>query len=602
MKAKKTPGHARATAIAAALACAFGAFTLQAWAQSSQPNLHKPGEIRFAENRLLVQPRVGLSVQEFDKKLKAHGARRVREIPNINVHVVELPRMANERAVAQMLRSDRHIKFAEVDELLAPSGTPNDPQLGSAWHLPAIAAPQAWDRSVGAGVTIAILDSGVDPSHPDLAGSLVPGYNIVNGNSDTRDVFGHGTKVAGAAAMIGNNLVGGTGVAYNARIMPVRVAESDGSAYVSAMANGIIWAADNGARVANLSFRNVCLHSTILSAAQYMRGKGGVVTGSAGNTGVAESIPASDAITCVAAIDSADNKASFSSYGTYVDVAAPGVGIYTTTNGGGYGSVSGTSFSAPVTAGVYALMMAANPSLSPSQLDNALFSTASDLGAAGKDPYFGYGRVNAAAAVGTTGADTGDGTAPSVSISAPVAGTKVRGLVPVDVRASDDVGLSRVEFYADGTLVGSDTLTPYGFSWDSTGSADGEVILEARAVDSSGNVATTQVTVLVGNDTSAPQVMISNPRSGEVISNAVTVTANATDNNRVAKMTLLINGKQVATSEGDSVSFDWDPYAGGATKGKGGGFFKRGTSYIISATSTDDAGNIGTTSMAVSVK
>src|SRR5690606_11975288 len=122
----------------------------------------------------------------------------------------------------------------------------------------------AWDYTTGQGVTIAILDSGVDPAHPDLKDSLVPGYNAFDNNTDTRDVYGHGTKVAGAAAMAGNNLVGGTGVAFKSWIMPIRVTDTAGYGYVSTMANGIVWAADKGARVANLSFRNVCLHSTIL--------------------------------------------------------------------------------------------------------------------------------------------------------------------------------------------------------------------------------------------------------------------------------------------------------------------------------------------------
>jgi hypothetical protein len=397
--------------------------------------------------------------------------------------------------------------------------------------------------------------------------------------------------------------VGGTGVAFKSRIMPIRVTDTQGYGYVSAMASGLVWAADNGARVANLSFRNVCLHSTILSAAQYMRSKGGVVTGSAGNTGVEEAIAPSDSITCVSAVGSTDSKASWSSYGSYVDVTAPGVSVYTTTNGGGYGSVSGTSFSAPVTAGVYALMMSANRTLAPSQLDSALFSSAVDLGAAGKDTYYGYGRVDAGAAVAkvrtTSSADT---TAPAVSISSPTASARVSGLVAVDVSASDNVGIARVELYAGGNLLGSDSVVPYGFSWDTAGLPDGETTLEARAFDEAGNVGSAKLNVAVVNDTTAPSVSIVNPPSGSTISSVTTISANATDDKRVAKISLKINGSEVALSYGSTLSYSWDPYGGGG-KGRGKGNKKSTSSgtYTITAAATDDAGNTRSTSVSVTV-
>ena len=593
------------SAVVAAIASAgvWAGFPQQVSAQSSGPNLHDPAEIRYVVGRVLVQPRAGLSVQELDKKLKVHGGRRVGAIAAINVQIVELPSQANPQAVAQMLRADRHIKFAEIDAHLPPSLTPNDPSYTKAWHLPKIGTPDAWNYAVGDAVTIAILDSGVDAAHPDLAASVVPGYNFYSNNTDTRDVYGHGTWVAGTAAMAGNNLVGGTGVAFKSRIMPIRVTDTQGWGSVSAMANGLVWAADHGARVANLSFRNVCLHSTILSAAAYMRSKGGVVTGAAGNTGTMEAIAPSDSITCVSALDSTDNKASFSSYGDYVDVAAPGVSIYTTSNGGGYGSVSGTSFSAPVTAGVYALMMSANRSLAPSQLDSALFSTAVDLGSSGKDVLYGYGRVDASAAVAKVRSttSTADTTAPTASFSSPAAGAKVTGLVAVDAKASDNVGVTRVDLYAGGKLVGSDNAAPYAFSWDTAGLPDGDLTLEARAVDAAGNVGSAKLTVSIGNDTSPPSVSIGNPQPGAVVSSAITVTANASDDKSVAKISLKINGSEVALSYGSTLSYNWDPYAG-KRKGRGKGPDKNtsGTS-TITATATDTAGNTRSASVSVTV-
>ena len=596
-------------ALGAIASVGFLAFLSPAGAQSSGPNLPNPNENRFVKGRILVQPRPGLASQEFDKKLKAHGARRVGAIAQINVHVVELPAHANEHALAQLLRSDPHIRFAEVDQSVPPSLMPNDPSYASGWHLPQINAPGAWDASAGEGVTIAILDSGVDATHPDLAASMVPGYNFFDNNTDTRDVYGHGTKVAGAAAMVGNNLAGGTGVAFKSKIMPVRVAGTDGYGNWSAMAKGIIWAADRGAKVANLSFQQSCGSSTLWSAAQYMRSKGGVVTISAGNSGVPESMAPSDTITCVGATDSADNKASWSTYGDFVDIAAPGVGIYTTIRGGGYGSVSGTSFAAPITAGVYALMIAANPMLTPSQLDAALFSTAVDRGATGKDGLYGYGRVDALAATAKVRSTTSvDATAPAVSITSPSMDAKVSGLVPVDVSASDNAGVARVDLYAGGTLIGSDSTSPYGFSVDTTRLPDGQLLLEARAVDAVGNVGDAKMTLSVANqsaDATPPSVTISNPQSGAVVSSAIAISANATDDKRVAKLALKINGSEVAVSYSSSLSYTWDPYAGGKGKGKGRGKNQTSTSasgnYSLTATATDDAGNTRTATVNVVV-
>jgi subtilisin family serine protease len=430
-----------------------------------------------AKGRVLVRPRAGLPEEELDRVLKPHGGRRVAVIEQIGVHVVELPEQADEAAVARMLEKN------------PPTLVPNDTLYPKEWHHPKIATPTAWNATRGLGVTIAILDSGVDAAHPDLAGAMVPGWNVYDSNSDTRDVYGHGTKVAGAAAAIGNNSGGVAGVAYQARIMPMRVTDLSGWAWASTLSQGLAWAADRGARVANMSFQGVCSSSTVLSAAQYFRNKGGVAVAAAGNTGALLSGSQNSALICVTATTSSDARASWSSYGAFVDVAAPGVGIYSTTRGGSYASVSGTSFASPIVAGVYALMKAANGSLAPSTLDKALTSTARDLGSAGWDQYYGWGRVDAAAAVAkaqqTSASDTQN---PAVSITSPTGG-KVTGVVPVDVKATDNVGVARVELYARGSLVASDTLVPYRFSWDTRRLAKGSARLEARAYDAAGNTA-----------------------------------------------------------------------------------------------------------------
>ena len=484
-----------ALAAAGLMLCPFG--TAFSQGQGRGPEMHPE---RHALGRVLVQPRPGLSPEELDKIIKPHGGRRDQVIEQINVHIIELPPQANERAIAAALRKSRHLKFAEVDGELEPAFYPNDPQYSSAWYLPKVSAPTAWDYTQGNGVTIAILDSGVDTTHPDLQAQVVPGWNFYDNNSNVADVIGHGTAVAGIAAAAGNNGVGTASVSFRSKIMPMRVTNSTGYGYYSLMAAALISAADNGVRVANLSFLGVSLSSTVDSAAQYMRSKGGVVVTAGGNTGALRTDPPRASLTVVAATDSKDARAVFSSWGNYIDVAAPGVSMWTTLRGGGYGWKAGTSTASPVVAGVYALMMSANSTLPPATLDNILFTTALDLGTSGLDQYFGYGRVHAANAVAkarqTFSTDTQQ---PTVAIASPSGGT-VSGLVPVDVKATDNVAVARVELYVNGSRSATDTLAPYGFTFDSTKYPDGKVNLQARSYDAAGNSASSSmVTVTVDN-------------------------------------------------------------------------------------------------------
>ncbi len=546
---------------------------------------------RYVAGRLLVQPRPGLSLAELDRILTPHGGRRGQVIKQINVHIIELPPQANAVAVADALRNNRHLKFAEVDGVLPPLFYPNDPRYPNEWHLPKIGAGTAWDSAQGNGVTIAILDSGVDTTHPDLAPQLVPGWNHYDNNGNVTDVTGHGTAVAGIAAAAGNNSTGVASVSFGSRIMPLRVTDTAGNGFYSLMAAALTTAADNGARVANISFLGVSLSSTVDSAAQYMRSKGGVVVVGGGNSADLRTDPPRSSLTVVAATDSNDARASFSSWGDYIDIAAPGVGLWTTWQGGIYAGMSGTSAASPVVAGVYALMMSAKPGLQPGTYDSILFTTAQDLGTAGLDQQFGYGRVNAAAAVSkamqTSATDT---QAPTAAIASPTSG-KVSGLVPVDVTATDNVAVARVELYVNGSLNATDTLGPYGFTLDSTQYPDGQATLQARAYDAAGNAASSStVTVTVANDTTPPTVTITNPTNGSVVSGTVSINVSATDDQKVAKIALTIDGKEVAISYGSSLTYSWS-----VPRPKG----KNQASSTITARAEDPAGNAKTASVSV---
>jgi hypothetical protein len=552
---------------------------------------------RFAGGRIIVLPRAGLPEADLKKIFNEHRGNG-RKIGQSDLYILDVPH-GSERGIVARLEHNPHFKFAELDYLVSPDFIPDDPNYINAWHLPNIRAGEAWDTAQGAGVTIAILDSGVE-AHPDLAARLVPGWNFYDNNSNTADVFGHGTKVAGAAAAITNNALGVSGVAGQARIMPLRVAAPTGSATYSAIASGITWAADRGARVANASFA-VAGSASIQSAAQYMKSKGGLVTVSAGNGGAALPYAESSTLIAVSATDSNNNLASWSSYGPYVDVAAPGVSIATTAMGNTYAWVHGTSFASPVTAGGIALMMSANPGASNLEIEKVLCSTALDVGSMGRDSYYGCGRIDAAAAVLAIKSATPllDMQAPLVDITSPDAGANVSGLVPVNVNASDNIGVSRVELRVNNNTVAIDNSAPFAFTWDSTGSPNGAASMFAVAYDAAGNVgASESVTVNVANvaaptpikDTTPPIVKIINPVAGNV-TGKVTITVNSSDNAGAAGISnrIYVDGALKTFGTGSVTSYSWNSRS--VTTGQ----------HVIKATATDKAGNVSTATVNVTV-
>lgn len=522
-------------------------------------------QIRYIKGEVLVQPRAGLPKAEFDKLIRQFGGKRIGEIKRINVHIVEVPANA-EFEVVKALSKNKQISFAEVNQLLQPTLTLNDPNLSSAWQITKIGADSAWDYAGGQGVLLADCDTGVDSDHPDLVGNLdaASGWNTVSNDTSWEDINGHGTSTSGVMAAVGNNTQGAAGVAYKARIIPVRVSNSsDGSASISALASCVTYAADKGARGANLSYSGVCGSSTVFNAAAYLRNKtGGVVVAAAANTGTELAYSNDSNITCVSATDSSDKLATFSSYGNYVDVAAPGVSTYLTKMGGGYGTASGTSFSSPITLGVYALMMQANPLLTSSQLDDILFSTAVDLGSLGWDKYYGYGRIDAASAVQKARlASVSDTIKPTVAISSPANSSQVSGVVPVEVSATDNVGVSNVTLSVGGQKLADDNSAPYQFSVDTNVLPDGPLTLQAQAIDEAGNAAASAITVNVKNDTTPPSVSFTSPQNGTTVGGVVTVSVNATDNKNLSKITLLIDGRSVqnvyTSASTGSLNYSW---------------------------------------------
>jgi thermitase len=289
-----------------------------------------------------------------------------------------------------------NIRYAEPNYIATIADTiPSDPNWGLQYGLVNIHAPQGWDYSTGSSaVTIAIVDSGVDLSHADLAAKIVPGYDFVNGDNIPQDDYGHGTHVAGIAAAIGNNGLGISGVSWGARIMPIKVLDSGGGGNFANVAAGIIWATDHGAQVLNLSLGGNSPSTVLQDAVNYAYGKGVVLVAAAGNSAPNPILyPASyPNVIAVGAVDSANNHATSSNSGPELDVVAPGVSIYSTVPGG-YNYLSGTSMAAPYVAGLAAILRGFPGGYSPDAIEFEMESTAMDLGVAGRDNVYGYGLI-----------------------------------------------------------------------------------------------------------------------------------------------------------------------------------------------------------------
>ncbi|MDA2998735.1 MAG: S8 family serine peptidase, partial [Actinomycetota bacterium] len=241
-----------------------------------------------------------------------------------------------------------------------------DPLLAQQWGVFAIGADSVWSTTTGSGITVAVVDSGSGP-HPDLTANLLVGktYFGLAESPDGNDVDnqGHGTHVAGIVAAASNNGIGGSGVAPNAKIIPIHVLDTNGQGDARDVANGVRFAADSGAKVINLSLGGATESATLTQAITYATEKGALVIAAAGNGGPtsAPKWPAAlDLTIAVTAVDSANRAASFNQRGDYIDLAAPGVSIVSTANGD-YAALSGTSMAAGFVAGAAALLFAAEP-------------------------------------------------------------------------------------------------------------------------------------------------------------------------------------------------------------------------------------------------
>jgi thermitase len=576
-----------------------------AWADSSQAvggnaapgRGAQEGGYDWAPGRLLVQPRAGAPAEALDAIFAEHGADIEDIISEVNTIVLRVPDHALE-AIERALSRNPRFKSVSKDYLrYQHSTTPNDYWYIGQWHLPKIQASEAWGITVGEdNVVIAVVDGGI-AAVPDLAQKLLQGINIIEGGTDTTGGSGHGTAVAGVSAAITNNSIGVAGIAWLNKILPVKVYTSTGSTTCSAITKGIVWAADNGAKIINMSFGGPSECNGEKSAVDYAWGKGAVLVASAGNdSSTTPNYPAAYSnVMGVASTDPDDSLSFFSNYGSWLSIAAPGRYLVTTLSNGGYAGFSGTSAAAPVVSGIAGLVLSTNPALSNSQVKSIIEKNADDLGAPGFDVYYGWGRVNAykavLAAIGTAPPPS-DTTPPTEAITSPANGATVSGNITVSVSASDNVGVTRVELYLDGVLFATDSTAAYSFAWDTTQSSNGTHTLQAIAYDAASNSeASNIVSIIVNNsvtDATPPSVAIISPINNSTVSKMTKIKVKASDNVQVQQVEVYIDGSMIGSAicsaSSCSPSLNWN--TNGVSRGM----------HILSADAYDATGNRGVSS------
>ena len=312
-------------------------------------------------------------------------------------------------AVGQMIESTYisrdDIAFVEDDQTAhIASEDPNDSfyRILQKKSFDTMSIPDAWEITGGSDtVVIAVLDTGVDSSHPELDGKILSdGYNFVNRTSDVSDDNGHGTMISGILAAASNNDEGIAGATQDCLILPVKVLDSKGNGSVSNIASGIIYAADNGADVINLSLTYPDYSQTLQDAVDYAYDKGILVVAASGNTGEKVLYPAAcEHAVAVGSITASNELATYSNYGSKQTLVAVGSKVFSTTLDGGYAVSSGTSYAAPFVSALAALLLSVNDAYTPDQLISIMEDSATDLGASGWDKYYGYGCVNYSAAL-----------------------------------------------------------------------------------------------------------------------------------------------------------------------------------------------------------
>lgn len=360
-------------------------------------------------NEVVVKFRRPLTTNQWQQVKQATKASTVRKLGY--TYVIRSKQLSTEQLM-NYFRQKWPIQYVEPHYLYMTNETsfnpfvPNDSLYRQyQWNLPTIETEQGWRVSRGAqNVVIAVLDTGVQLNHPDLRGKLLRGTNLVHAGAPAEDDVGHGTHVTGIIAANVNNNEGVAGLSWYNKVMPVKVLDNSGTGSTYTVAEGIIWATDHGAKVINMSLGNYAKADFLHDAVKYAADHDVVLISASGNDNTNRpGYPAAyPEVLAVASTNEDGTRSSFSNYGDYIDVAAPGASIASTYPGSGYAALSGTSMASPHVAALAGLIRSINPHLTNVQVMNIIRGTALDLGEKGKDRYFGYGQIDVAKALSRT--------------------------------------------------------------------------------------------------------------------------------------------------------------------------------------------------------
>jgi len=485
------------------------------------------GAMEFKAGEIIVKFREGVSQTSVRSLLLAEKIDILRETDKLGITLLSVPEGQELKKIEELKRNPR-VEYAEpnyIVQVANPIATephysplpmavwPDDPYFSSQWNLAKIEAPAAWDITTGGDkVVIAVIGTGVSLDHPELQDKIwtnrgetpdndidddgngfvddVHGWDFVNWHGEPQDDYGHGTFVAGVAAAETNNGILIAGVSWGAEIMPAKVLDQGGGGSIDDVNGGILYAADNGAKIINLGFTltGSAYSNAVQNVVNYAHSKGALVVAAAGDSpDDSYQYPAVlDHVISVAATDRYDERWSDSTHNDKVDVAAPGAHVLSFVPGEYYPlSWSSTGLAAANVSGLAALIWSVNPHLTNDQVEDIIESTAVDLGEDGWDEYFGWGRIDASAAVRATphylqiepdslnflvcddsnsplGAITNPGTNSStwtaaataswLSISPPEGYTPSSAMVSIDMGSLSDYGVYTTTIIATSTL------------------------------------------------------------------------------------------------------------------------------------------------------
>jgi thermitase len=388
------------------------------------PSLTRPSN--YVPSQVLVKFKPSTSTWAKAALLSLFKTKVLQRVPGLDLYLVQTPEDLDVRDISGVFERSPDVLYAQPNHIYEAQVTPNDMYFGYQYalfnkgqeisYIPGspqgqpsadIKAPTAWEETTGdENVLIGIIDTGVDLGHPDLKNKVVgPGWDFVNNDASADDDHGHGTMVAGIAAAETNNFEGIAGVAWNARILPVKVLDASGFGTDVMVIQGIQYALDHGAKILLISWSQPEPSPALEAILKTAYDNGVVIIAAAGNGSTKVAYPAAyeKYVCAVAATDYNDQRCVFSNYGLEIDVAAPGFQIFTTypvslSNGfPPYKSQDGTSMAAAHVAGLSALIRSLKPALTPAQVLSILRYSADDVNASvypGRDDFLGYGRIN----------------------------------------------------------------------------------------------------------------------------------------------------------------------------------------------------------------